>query len=161
MLMPRTHSSTPFLERFADRIESIPFSGCMIYMGPLAPNGYAKVRGHGKPEWIHRLTYKQHVGAIPTGLQVLHRCDIPTCVNPAHLFLGTQKDNIQDMLKKGRNNSKNAPKGIAHHRAKLNDDKVREIRTSPLSAKHFAAKYNVDITLIWLVRSRKIWRHVI
>ncbi len=65
----------------------------------------------------HRVSYMLFVGTIPPGLQVLHKCDTPPCVNPRHLFLGTQKDNMDDCRRKGRDRR---PKGETHGSAKLN-----------------------------------------
>lgn len=76
-----------------------PMSGCWLWTGNLT-HGYAAL---GKKR-IHRLMWEREHGPIPQGLYVCHKCDVPLCVNPSHLFLGTQKDNIQDMIQKGRAN---------------------------------------------------------
>lgn len=87
-------------------------NGCWISsLGPDAPNTYSKVNTKG--EWArgHRAMYEHKYGPIPDGLLVCHKCDTPKCVNPAHLFLGTHKDNMQDMHAKGRarNGKKRVP----------------------------------------------------
>jgi len=73
----------------------------------------------------HRASYLLNKGKIPDGLVVRHRCDNPICVNPDHLTVGTQKDNMQDCLQRGRFN---ALRGEAHHGAKLTSGQVVEIR---------------------------------
>jgi hypothetical protein len=77
---------------------------CWMWSGKiLKPGmGYGLASQHAKWQLAHRLSYKTFVGDIPEGMQVLHRCDRPACVNPSHLFLGTQKENIHDMLSKDR-----------------------------------------------------------
>jgi hypothetical protein len=61
-------------------------------------DGYPKKMINGKPKRIHRIFFEKYKGPIPQGLQVLHTCDTPACINPDHLFLGTQNDNMQDMV---------------------------------------------------------------
>lgn len=78
-------------------------SGCWQWTLTVRKDGYGLCRRFGKIQYAHRLSYQMHVGDIPVGLGVLHDCDNPRCVNPEHLFLGTQKDNMQDASRKGRN----------------------------------------------------------
>ena len=82
----------------------IPETGCHIWMGCVCKDGYGRLGAvpKGTPQLPHRKAYEQFVGPIPDGLKVCHRCDVPSCVNPDHLFLGTQKDNLRDMFAKGR-----------------------------------------------------------
>lgn len=88
-------------ERFDSKIERIPFSGCWIWTGRVMErNGYGTLGRN----LAHRISWKLHSGPIPKGLYVLHRCDVSCCVNPEHLFLGTQLDNVRDMMAKGRQN---------------------------------------------------------
>lgn len=78
-------------------------NGCWIYRGAVNTNGYPQVSINRSIWLAHRLSYTITFGPIPQGLKVCHKCDVRNCINPNHLFLGTQKDNIDDMLKKGRN----------------------------------------------------------
>lgn len=77
---------------------------CWMWTGKiLKPGmGYGLASQHAKWQLAHRLSYKTFVGEIPEGKLVLHTCDRPSCVNPRHLFLGTQQENMDDMEKKGR-----------------------------------------------------------
>ena len=76
---------------------------CWIYTGAVHHDGYGVIGiGRGRQFRAHREAYKTFVGEIPPGLLVCHRCDVPLCINPKHLFLGTPKDNTQDMIRKGR-----------------------------------------------------------
>lgn len=85
-------------------------AGCWVWTGSKIPTGYGKLSIHNKKVAAHRLSWALHNGPIPAGLHVLHRCDNPPCVNPEHLFLGTDGDNAADKVSKGRQRSrKNIP----------------------------------------------------
>lgn len=93
----------------ADAIQSllgmampIPESGCWIWERWTTPRRYGQIGYHGKLYRAHRLMYQLTHGEIPMGLNVCHRCDVPECINPTHLFLGTQSENIRDCVAKGR-----------------------------------------------------------
>lgn len=89
-------------ERFNSRHIPVPESGCWLWEGAVDRYGYGKIRDNCHRVQAHRVSWILHNGPIPEGLCVLHKCDVPGCVNPDHLFLGTNKDNTQDALKKGR-----------------------------------------------------------
>lgn len=96
------------LERFIDRDSSS--DGCWLWTGSTDDKGYGRISSRkgraGSPEKAHRVAYEKYVGDIPKGKKVLHECDNPPCVNPVHLFLGGQKENMQDCSAKGRLNKK-------------------------------------------------------
>lgn len=92
----------PVKERFDEKWEAVTESGCWIWTAGLDSRGYGKFRLPDKQMKAHRQAYILYKGAIPEGMIVCHTCDVPTCVNPDHLFLGTHKDNMQDKLRKGR-----------------------------------------------------------
>lgn len=99
-------------------------------------------------------------GPIPDGLHVLHHCDNPPCVNPAHLFLGTNADNVADKTAKGRGRG---GRGEAHRNAKLTADQVREIRelaASGLTQREIAARYGVRHTAIGKILRGERWGHL-
>jgi hypothetical protein len=76
---------------------------CWLWTGGLAPNGYGRLEpGDGETRYAHRISYKMHVGPIAAGMDCCHRCDVRACVRPDHLFEGTRRDNVQDMVAKGR-----------------------------------------------------------
>jgi hypothetical protein len=80
-----------------------PATGCVLWTGFVCPQGYARTRWKGKDGvLVHRVAYEQVHGSIDPSLKFCHRCDTRNCCNPAHLFLGTQKDNLRDMFAKGR-----------------------------------------------------------
>lgn len=102
-------------ERFWSKVLMIPFSECWLWTGWHDADGYGKlaIPSPSRSQLLaHRVSWEIHHGPIPAGKCVLHRCDTPSCINPAHLFLGTQADNMRDMHAKGR--GRNGNYGITH-----------------------------------------------
>ncbi len=98
--------------------------GCWLWKTPSSTlRGYGCLSVYGKVTYAHRFSYELNVGKIPPGIQILHLCDNCACVRPDHLALGTQKDNIQDMLRKGRGCT-----GDKQYSAKLTWKDVEQIR---------------------------------
>lgn len=89
------------LERFNSRYIPSVDSGCWLWQGYLT-RGYGRFRVSGALVSAHRFAYLQFVGEIPDDMHVCHQCDVPNCVNPTHLFLGSAADNVHDAMKKGR-----------------------------------------------------------
>lgn len=88
------------IKRFWAKVDRT--ASCWLWTAAKTPDGYGKLGIRCYMEYAHRLSWEMHRGPIPAGMLVLHRCDTPSCVNPAHLFIGTQFDNMQDMVAKGR-----------------------------------------------------------
>jgi len=109
------------LQKFYARIRITP--GCWWWLGARQQsNGYGRF-GYGRGrEYAHILSYRLYKGEIPKGLFVRHRCDNPLCINPEHLLIGTQKDNMQDAKQRNR-----TAKGEANGRSKLSAEEVRQI----------------------------------
>ena len=101
-------------EQFDTRVERIPFSGCWIWTGHATPGGYGVISHDGKQQYAHRVSFEFHIGKKPGELNVCHRCDVPSCVNPDHLFLGTQSDNVKDAYDKGRKIAVKGPSKKTH-----------------------------------------------
>jgi hypothetical protein len=104
------------------KVEPHP-TGCWIWTGHRTVDGYGMFRVNGVCIRTHRAAYQFFRGPIPDGLHVLHRCDNPPCMNPEHLRLGSNADNIADRTAKGR-----SVRGVRHWKSRLNPDAVRRIR---------------------------------
>ena len=124
--------------------------------------GYPKAKRYEVQEGIHRIMYRQHIlngNKIPDDLYVLHTCDNTMCINPEHLFLGTHKENMDDMYNKGRGTK---AKGENSGLSKLTDQQVIEIRNITTEThKSIAIKYNVDRSLVSLIKANKVWKHLL
>lgn len=145
----------PLDERFKSRYTPIPESGCWIWEGALV-DGYGAIddeAGNGKR--AHRVSWELQYGTIPQGAQVLHRCDIRCCVNPAHLFLGSNKDNIVDKV-----NKKRCAKGEVHSRAKLTNAQVRSIYTDTRPIKVIAEEHGVIYGTVYAIKHGYNWKHL-
>ena len=134
-------------------------NGCWQWSGRLSPSGYGRFMTQGKGVTASRYFYEILVGPIPEGLFVCHKCDNRACVNPEHLFLGTQKDNIQDCIKKGRHRP---TRGVDRPAAKLTEDDVRKIRAIYRKGEgpYLAWQFGVSRGVITNIVARKAWRHV-
>lgn len=129
-------------------------------------DGTGDIRGYGyitvtnpKRIGVHRLSWMIHNGPIPANLVICHKCDSPCCVNPSHLFLGTQADNMADRVAKGRGYIRQA-----YVTAKLTSDQIKEIRSaySPrkITQKILSEKYGVTRENIHYILKGKSWRHL-
>lgn len=133
---------------------------CWGWRGSKGKNGYSYLGVSGQSRLAHRLSYELHVGHIPTGVFVCHHCDNPGCCNPAHLFLGTQADNMKDCATKGRTRRTPTIQGEGHYRAKVTQADVRDIRTSSASQSDLARKYGLSRSSIAAIKTRKSWKSV-
>lgn len=89
-------------EFFLENSIPVPESGCWLWTRGTSSNGYGYWKVNGKSMVVHRLAYAAFRGPIPDEIQTCHKCDVRSCINPDHIFLGTQKDNIQDCVAKNR-----------------------------------------------------------
>lgn len=154
----------PIEERFWERVERT--NTCWLWTGKAKhQHGYG-VLGRGGHQagmvGAHRVSWEIHYGAIPKGMVVCHRCDVPACVRPDHLFLGTQADNMADAWEKGRRGTPST-KGERNGRAKLTWNEVRQIRTrwnAGNTQTELARIYGVPQTQISRIVRNLSWREV-
>lgn len=140
---------------------------CWLWTGAKNSKGYGSFRVNGKQVSTHRLSYQMHLGDIPLGLCVCHKCDVRHCVNPDHLFVGTHKDNWLDAKGKGR--LKNIIRGGSvvygekHGKARLTKDQVKLIRklsNEGTSDTVLARRFSVARGTIYDVITRRTWKHI-
>ena len=143
-------------ERFDEKFIPEPNSGCWLWLGSLNSTGYGAFYIPPKRMGAHRAAYEIYIGQVPEKKFVLHSCDMPCCVNPNHLFLGTHQENMNDMLRKGRS-ALNKARGEKHCRAKLTAAAVLEIRLSKETTRALAKKYGVHHAQIHNARTHKSW----
>lgn len=150
------------LQRFWQRvIKSQEPDGCWLWSGAIFKDtGYGQFStSHSHPVRAHRLSWVIHFGPIPEGLFVLHRCDCKLCVRPDHLWLGTGRDNINDMISKGRSLI-----GERNHKARVTAQQVIEIRslyhTGLYSQQELGDRVGINQATISSIILHKTWRHL-
>lgn len=129
-----------------------PMSGCWLWLGAVSRTGYARFT-----DGAHRIAWEAYRGAIPNGLHVLHRCDNRLCVNPEHLFLGTNADNVADKVAKGR---QGRTVGTDHPAAKLSEDSVRLIYSDNRPFSAIAAAFGVTKGTVIGIKNGSSWVHI-
>jgi hypothetical protein len=148
-------------ERFWEKVDqSGGPDACWLWTGHKNANGYGRIADDRSRRIVlaPRASWELNVGPIPEGVFVLHNCpdgDNPACVNPAHLWLGTQDDNMRDAGEKRRVRS-----GESHHNARLTDAAVLEIRSSGMAPGEAAKKFGVTYVTAWEVVTGRSWKHV-
>jgi len=129
-------------------------TGCVEWQKARS-NDYGKVTINYRQERAHRISYEINIGPIPDGMFVLHHCDNPPCINPDHLFLGTQADNCADMANKDR-----STRGERNPQAKLTGEDVTSIREMNGSNIQIAKNFGVCQATISNIKARRSWKHM-
>jgi hypothetical protein len=154
----------PDAYRFLIKVKPSSTSECWEWTGATQAKGYGRFKSNGKIECSHRFSYKMFIGNIPKGMNVCHKCDNPKCVNPEHLFVGTQSDNMVDCRDKGRlvipdgGNFKDEHKP---HNSSTDTETIKQIKASidnGYSNTGIAAEYGVKNQLVRDIRRGKSYQ---
>ncbi len=155
------------LASFLEKISPEPNSGCWLWAASYGTVGYGQFWNGETLIGAHRFSYEAHKGPIADGLYVLHKCDVRACVNPDHLFLGTQADNGADMVSKGRScagprhglrkHPERAARGERHGVSKLTEAQIGEIRAAPGLHKDIAAKFGISRQHVGAIKNGVVW----
>lgn len=146
--MPNQYTGPrPICERFEEKILKIP-GGCWEWLACKNNKGYGLFSINSRPVAAHRVSYRLYSGLLKPTEDLLHTCDNPACVNPAHLIIGTHQDNMTDMVLKGR------------VKKKLTEVQVRQILTDSRDLKTIAVEFGVTFQNISKIKLRKSWRHL-
>jgi hypothetical protein len=154
--------------RFNLRVFPEPSCGCWLWAGASDGHGYGHFWFRKAIMKAHRVSWIFHHGEIPSGLWVLHHCDNPACVNPAHLFLGDRTANMRDMAAKGRQVFQVSPEKVARGsragQSKLNEEQVLKIKqalSNGNSLRNISLEYGVNKSTISHIRTGRNWSHLI
>lgn len=152
-------------KRFYNKVLPEPNTGCWLwtaYTDKQMGYGWFRVTSKQRMSPAHRVSWILNIGKIPASLFVLHKCDVPSCVNPAHLFLGTQQDNVSDCISKGR--FRPMYKGEEHYNSKLTEELVLKIRalykTNSFSQSALAKKFKISKSAVKHVLKNRSWKHI-
>lgn len=145
-------------ERLHKKYIPEPNSGCWIWIGFITSCGYGGIMDRNRVRYAHRCMWEQSFGPIPEGICVCHKCDVILCVNPEHLFLGTNAENMAD-----RNAKKRQAHGERHGRTHLTEDDVKTIRSLAANGTKqvtLQTKFGLSSAQISNIVLRKQWKHV-
>lgn len=150
----------PAEDRFWEKVIKRGPDECWDWNGSHDQHGYGQLRIDGHNVRAHRFSYKLHKGPIPDGKDVCHDCDYPPCTNPVHLFAGTAKDNLDDMVAKGRTNNY---EGGEHPNAMFTNEQVREFRRQfaerDVSFAAFAAFHEVPYMVMFNLLTHRTYKN--
>jgi len=149
----------PLSQRLAEHTNVAGPDDCWPWTGHRTQAGYGSFSFHGRAVYAHRAAYELYNAPLSKGLVVCHRCDNPSCVNPAHLFAGTQKENLHDMIRKGRTKLK-PRRGMQHGCAKLSDAEAIAIRNASGKQRDIANQFGVSQATVSDIKLGKLWRHI-
>jgi len=144
------------ISRFWSKVKVAGSNECWLWQAGTNDQGYGTFR-LGNMNRAHRVSFEITNGPIPEGLDVLHTCDNPPCVNPHHLWLGTNLDNVIDRETKQRGNH---PRGESHGRAKLTEEQARYIRASFECARVLATRFRISKTQVKDIKNKRAWKHI-
>ncbi len=170
-MLPRTfvrrqRTVKPTAPEYLKALSSYNSNGCIVFTGGTNQDGYGRVSGMrwGKKYKVasaHQLAYILANGEYDRTLNVCHSCDNPSCINPKHLWLGTQADNMQDKKRKGRA-IKPGMAGEGNIKAKLTDKNVKFIRENrSIHCKVICEMFDISDSSVYAIRLNQTWRHLL
>lgn len=146
------------MARFYQKVKVGKADECWEWQGAIVQNGYGQIgKQSSRAYYAHRLSYELHKGPIPEGMYVCHSCDNKRCVNPNHLWAGTNGDNMRDAYSKGLIRPR---RGEEHARAKLTNEVVRQMRSGEITAAEAARMTGADYETARHAKIGKTWRHL-
>ena len=154
MAVDLIHSEKLFYKQRKPIIYYVDKNGCHIEIMHSSPwnRGYLSIYRNGKSYAMHRYLYEKKYGPIPKGLILRHVCDNPSCINVAHLKVGTQQDNMNDMCERGRH-----AKGTKIYSSKLSEQDVLKIYSSKMTTKDLAKRFKVCAGHISAIKHGRTW----
>lgn len=156
-------------KRFWSKVDIKDLLSCWFWKGSLEAvrkgtylRGRFRIGGRrGRAEVASRVAWVSTHGDIPDGLFVLHKCDDPRCVNPSHLYLGTNKDNMRDLYERG---DPNRSHGEKHYHALLTDEQAREVRrlykARKMRSVDIGKKFGISRSTVWDIGTGRRWKHL-
>lgn len=144
-------------DRFNSSYEIDADSGCWNWVRSLRGRGYGAIRVNGKTQIASRVSYQLHIGTIPIGYVVCHRCNNTKCVNPDHLYAGTYSENTRQAVSEGR---QFRASGETNGSAKLTSEIVYKIRQDMRSQRTIAAVYGISQLHVSRIKRRLVWSHL-
>jgi len=159
--MPRKYTKKPAQNRFMAKV-FVPNDpdACWEWKAAKRNDGYGQFSLNRKPIGAHIVSYQFFCGEISKGMCVCHKCDNRSCVNPKHLFLGTHKENMADMVRKKRQSDR---KGSKNSRAILKEDdilKIRKLFETKLTQTEIGKMFGVSYEVIGMIKRGRNWSHV-
>jgi len=171
----------PVIERLYDNCEVITETGCWIWIKCVNEWGYGQIKINGKSLSVHRVSWEIHNNKpVPQGMLVCHKCDTPSCINPYHLFLGTNKDNVRDSVSRGRRAKPSvrftfsgrkhkeaikarwsrARSGELNNKSKLSNNDVLNIRKDSRPLSIIAEEYGICVNHVSRIRCMVQWKKI-
>ncbi len=157
MVMRKKRIYPPLQERLYAKLAVKGEDDCWEWNGWRHPQGHGQIGLNGTLIYTHRAAWQIAYGPIPEGMYVCHKCDNPPCCNPKHLFLGTAKDNVQDMLTKRRHSHGD------RHASKLSTERVVAIKALLAEGKtqqSVADEFNISRSMVGFIGRGQRWRYL-
>lgn len=130
-------------------------NSCWLWLGGISAGGYGTYYIAGKSVYAHRLSYILYRGDISNNLWVLHSCDIPRCVNPSHLRLGTSADNVADMLKRDRHSHRYGPRYTQRKVLFQDEELIKLLYDQGLSQRDIAKRLDISQWTVWNILNNR------